>query len=201
MHAVPLTALALPFGAATGGRRDALSGRYGWHWVPLDLGLGAKIVEELYLGAYFSLGVGYEGKDSHTKARCEAGEDVSDDVSCSSVSVHVGVEARYGFSPGEAMNGWIGYGFGVTTGSQSISDAGRYSETTTVSGLDVARLSGGLDFRFKRGFGMGPYGVVSVGRYLHTRTEIREDVAFSGDIADKAFHAWLSLGLRLVIFP
>jgi len=201
MHVVPLTSFAIPFGDATGRRRDSLGGRYGWQWVPLDLGLGAKVVDALYIGAYVSFGVGYEGSDSRTAARCDAGSDVEDDVSCSTTTVHAGVEARYGFTPGERLNGWVGYGFGLTSATQTISDAGRYRESTTARGLDVARLMGGLDFRPKRGFGLGPYGVVAIGRYLHTRTEIREDPTFSGDIQPKAFHAWVSLGLRLVVFP
>jgi hypothetical protein len=201
MHFVPLTAVAFPFGDATGARRDSLSARYSWHWVPLELGMGAKILDELYLGGYVSVGVGYEGSDAKTEAHCEAGNDVDDDVSCSSVSVHAGIEARYGFAPADSMNGWLGYGFGITTGTQTISDGGRYRESTTVQGFDLARLSGGLDFRFKRGFGLGPYGIVSIGRYVHTRTEIRDEVTFSGDIDDKELHAWVSLGLRMVIFP
>lgn len=201
MHFVPLTAIAFPFGDATGARRDTLSGRYSWQWVPLEVGLGAKIIDELYVGAYLSLGVGYEGSDSRVSARCEAGNDVEDDVSCNSVTVHAGIEARYNFAPADSMNGWIGYGFGMSSANQTISDSGRYRESTTARGLDLARLSGGLDFRVKRGFGLGPFGIVSVGRYLHTRTEIRDDVTFSGDIENKATHAWVMLGLRMVIFP
>jgi hypothetical protein len=30
---------------------------------------------------------------------------------------------------------------------------------------------------------------------------MRDVVTFSGDIADPAFHAWLTVGLRMVIFP
>lgn len=201
MHVVPFTAFAVPFGDATGARRDSLSGRYGWQWVPLDLGLGAKIIEELYVGAYVTVGVGYEGSDSRTERRCEAGQDVDDDVSCSSTTVHAGIEARYSFTPAESLNGWVGYGIGITTANQTISDEGRYRESTTARGLDFARLTGGLDFRPKKGFGLGPYAVVALGRYLHTRTEIREDVTFSGEIDAKAFHGWASIGLRFVVLP
>ena len=201
MHIVPFTAMAFPFGRATDARRDWLNGRYSWQWVPLSLGLGAKLIDELYLGAYLDLGVGYEGSDSKTKSRCEAGDDLSDDVDCSSLSVHAGVEARYNIAPSDSLNGWLGYGFGLTTGSQSISDAGRYSETTTAHGIDFARLSGGLDFRLSRGFGMGPFAVFSLGRYLNQRTVIRDDVTFSGSIDNPAFHSWVTIGLRLVMFP
>jgi len=201
MHIVALTAAAFPFGAATGRRGDALSARYGWQWVPLELGLGAKIFAAVYVGAYLTLGVGSEGSDVTTEGHCESGNDIDDDVSCSSVTVHAGLEARYGFMAAESMNVWLGYGFGVTTASQRISDAGRYDETSTAQGVDFARLSGGLDFRLRRGFGLGPFAVVSVGRYSHERTTINEIVTFSGDIHDPAMHAWVSLGLRMVIFP
>ena len=97
--------------------------------------------------------------------------------------------------------GFIGYGVGITSGSQTISDAGRYSETSTARGVDYARLSGGLQFRPTRGFGLGPFAVASIGRYTHQRTEINGVVTYSGDLPDRAFHAWLMLGLRMVIFP
>jgi opacity protein-like surface antigen len=201
MHFVPLTAVSFPFGDASAARGDALSARYGWQWMPFEVGLGAKILDEIYLGAYLNFGVGSEGSDIKTEGRCEAGDDVSDDVSCSALSVHAGIEARYTFTPADSMSGWVGYGIGFTSASQSISDAGRYDETSTAQGIDFARISGGLDFRLKRGFGMGPFAIVSVGRYTHERTTIRNVVTFSGDIDDPATHAWISLGLRLVIFP
>jgi hypothetical protein len=201
MHFVPLTGVAFPFGRATGAPGDWLSGRYGWHWVPLELGLGAKIIDELYVGAYFNFGVGGEGNDPDTAARCEAGHDVSDDVSCSSTSVHGGVELRYTFTPSDVASGWVGYGIGATAATQTISDAGRYREVTSASGIELARLSGGVDFRVKRGFGLGPYAVVSIGRFSHQRTELRNATTYSGSIQDPSFHAWLCLGLRMVVFP
>jgi opacity protein-like surface antigen len=201
MHFVPLTAMSFPFGSATDERNDSLSSRYSWQWVPFDLGLGAKLIDELYVGGYLNLGVGYEGSDLKTEKRCEAGDDVGDDVSCSSVNVHAGLELRYTFAPAESASGWLGYGVGITVATQSISDAGQYKETSTVQGIDWARISGGLDFRFSRGFGMGPFGVFHVGRYTHQRTEMQDVATFSGDIADPAFHAWLTVGLRMVIFP
>jgi opacity protein-like surface antigen len=202
MHVVPLTAITFPiYGDASELPGDNLSARYGWQWTPLELGLGAKVVDQIYLGAYLDLGVGGEGSDPHTEGRCEAGNDIDDDVSCSSTTVHAGIEARYSFTPAESMSGFVGYGFGITSGSQTISDAGRYREVSTARGIDYARLSGGLDLRVSRGFGLGPYGMLMIGRYEHQRTEIRNVVTFSGKIEDPTVHAWLQLGLRLVIFP
>ena len=201
MHLVALTAVAFPLGDATSRRGDALSARYGWQWMPFEIGLGAKVMDELYVGAYLNAGVGAEGSDLTTERHCEAGNDIDDDVSCSSVNVHTGIELRYTFEPAESFTGWAGYGIGYTAATQSISDAGQYRETSTVQGIDWARLSGGLDFRLVRGFGMGPFAVVHLGRYAHQRTEIRDLVTFSGDIDNPAFHAWLTLGIRMVVFP
>jgi opacity protein-like surface antigen len=201
MHFVPFTAIAIPFGRATDAPHDSLGGRYSWHWMPFEVGMGTKVLDQLYVGAYVNLGVGWEGSDRHTEARCEAGDDLDDDVSCSSVSVHGGVELRYTFAPSEPISGWVGYGIGVTSVSQTISDVGQYSETSTAQGIELARLSGGVDFRVKRGFGLGPYAVVSIGRFIHQRTEVRDTITFSGAIEDPAIHAWLCLGLRMVVFP
>jgi hypothetical protein len=201
MHFVPLTAVLFPFGDATGERGDALSSRYGWQWMPLDIGLGAKISDEIYLGAYLNLAVGSEGSDLRTGSRCDAGADLEDDVSCSAVSVRAGIEARYTFTPGESVSGWVGYGIGITSGTQYISDAGRYSESSTARGIEVGRITGGLDFRTRRGFGLGPFAMLSVGRYVHQRSEIRDVPTFSGDIQNPDTHLWLGIGLRMVVFP
>lgn len=201
MHFVPLVALSFPFGDATGEARDSLGGRYSWQWVPFELGLGAKLIDELYLGGYLNLGVGYEGSDLQTEKRCESGNDVSDDVSCSSVNVHTGLEVRYTLTPEESSSLTLGYGVGYTAATQSISDAGQYSETSTVQGIDWARITVAYDFRLVRGFGMGPFAVAHVGRYTHQRTKIRDIVTFSGDVPDAAFHTWLTVGFRMVIFP
>ena len=201
MHFVPMTAVAFPLGSASGAARDSLSGRYSWHWVPLELGMGAKVIENLYVGAYFNFGVGWEGSDTDTKRRCEAGDDFEDDVSCSSVSARGGIEVRYTFAPAEPFTGWVGYGIGGTLASQTISDEGRYREVSTASGIELARLTGGLDFRLKRGFGLGPYAMLSIGRFLHQKTEIRNDVVDSSGIDDPSLHGWVCLGLRMVVFP
>jgi hypothetical protein len=108
---------------------------------------------------------------------------------------------RYTFTPAESISGWVGYGLGITTASQTISDAGRYSETSTANGLELARLTGGLDFRASRGFGLGPFALVSLGRYTHQKTEINNVVTNSSSIDNPALHAWVSVGLRMVIFP
>jgi hypothetical protein len=194
-------AVAFPFGDATAEPGDKLSARYAWQWLPIELGLGAKPLEELYIGGYLSVGVGAEGDDLRTERRCEAGDDIADDVSCSSSSVRLGLELRYTFAPAERLAGWIGYGAGFTSATQTISDAGRYSESSTAQGVEWARLTGGLDLRVSKGFGLGPFGLVSVGRFGHRRTEVDSRTTFSGSIAHPAFHAWLALGLRLVIFP
>lgn len=201
MHFVPFTGVQFPFGTASAARGDALDARYGWQWMPLEVGMGAKLVDVLYIGGYLNFGVGYEGDDAHTKARCEAGNDAVDDVSCSSFSLHAGLELRYTFAAEEAMSGWLGYGFGFESASQTISDAGRYSETSTAAGLELARLSGGLDFRFSRGFGLGPFAIMSIGRFTHQRTEINNVVTFSGALDNPALHVWVALGLRMVAFP
>lgn len=201
MHLVPMAAIAFPVLDATDEPGDSLSARYGWQWMPFEIGLGGKIIEPLYIGGYLNVAVGSEGDDRHTERHCESGNDVSDDVSCSGTSVHLGLELRYAFTPADSLSGWVGYGFGYTAGVQTISDEGRYSETSTAQGFELARLSGGLDVRAARGFGFGPFAVISVGRYVHRRTTINNDVTFSGEIEEPTQHAWLSAGLRLVFFP
>ena len=84
---------------------------------------------------------------------------------------------------------------------QAVHDREQHQKHDRESGLELARLSGGLDFRLKRGFGLGPYAMVSIGRYLRQHTEIRNVETSSSSIGSPATHAWIGIGLRMVIFP
>jgi hypothetical protein len=193
--------LSVPFGDATDLPGDDLERRYSWQ-IPFNVELGAKFTEAFYVGTYLGLAVGAEGDDPTIEDHCEDDDDDGEnDVSCASVNLYLGLEARYSFAPGARWNPWLSYGIGYEGGYQSIRDHERgYSESTMSSGITYARLSGGLDQR-SRAVGFGPALHLAVGRFERSETEIGQDLAYRGPIDDPAFHVWATLGLRMVIRP
>jgi hypothetical protein len=196
------TGLTFPAGRASGASGDALGARYAWQW-PFELGLGAKPSEHVYVGGYFVFGLGAEGSDSRVARACvDKDNDLNNDVSCSAYSLHAGIEARWTFSPDRRTTPWLSYGAGPTLASQNIDDRpSARSETTTVTGWDFARVGLGLDLRAARAVGLGPYVGVAFGRYLHTKTEVNGVTTYDGAIDQAAWHSWISVGARIVLFP
>jgi hypothetical protein len=72
--------------------------------------------------------------------------------------------------------------------------------SSTGKGFEFINLHGGLDFNLSPGFGLGPFLSFSVGQYSSTSTSCSGSctglTAESGDVADKAVHQWLLLGVR-----
>ena len=195
------TGLSFPVGDATSAPGDSLGARYAWQ-VPLAFDIGAKIGPSFFLGAYLGFGFGAEGSDVRVEDLCDDDDDdLENDVSCSAITIRFGFEAQYHFMPGERMNGWVGYGAGWESATETITDRAQgYSESATAHGFTYASLSGGLDFRSKT-VGAGPYAEVALGRFTRQTTEVDNIEAAKGDISDPAWHAWISVGLRMVLFP
>jgi hypothetical protein len=192
------TGVSIPGGSATGDPGDSLAKRYAWQ-IPFAFDLGAKITRSIFIGSYLHLGFGAEGSDNRVERLCDDDDsDFENDVSCSAISVRLGLEVQYSFRPASDMNPWLGYGIGFEVGSQTLNDSTGYSEMNTASGITWAQLSGGLDFRNKVGF--GPYGELAFGRYMQTRTRV-EDTESTTTIDDRAWHVWATLGLRFVVRP
>jgi hypothetical protein len=176
--------LMAPFGGAGDG--SAMSG------LPVqlllaDLGLGGKINESWYLGAYAGLAAGGAGSFG-----CDG---------CAAGSARLGIEARYSFAPAARWNPWVGYGLGFEALSVGTNDNG---ESIGRSGFELARLTGGVDARLVKGFGLGPYVGLSLGEYTSestTNDSSNISATTSSPIANKSLHGWLTLGVRFVIFP
>lgn len=194
--------MAIPTGLATGTGGDALGERYSSQFLA-DIELGAKVTEALFVGAYLGFGVGAEGRNERIESYCDDDDgDGNNDIECSVASLRFGAMARWSFSPAEEVNPWLAYGIGFESQSQSIYDrVSSRRETTTVSGIEFARISGGLDWRLGKAFGLGPSLEAALGSYLGTSTEVNGETTFDGDIEDSAIHCWVTLGLRGVFFP
>ena len=98
-----------------------------------------------------------------------------------------------------AVNPWVGYGIGYEASIASYSDHERgYAETVTSSGVTWAQLSGGFDLR--KAVGIGPFIEVAIGEFRKTTTEIGDET-FRLPMNDRALHAWIMIGGRLVTNP
>ena len=144
------TGLSVPFGNATAESGDSLRRRYSVQW-PFLFEIGAKPSDSVFIGGYLGVSFGSEGSDVRIEGFCEDDDgDTENEIVCSVIGFRLGLELIYGFSPGERVNPWLGYGIGWESQRQSVNNRiTRREEETTVSGLEVARLMFGLDVRYK----------------------------------------------------
>jgi hypothetical protein len=189
----------IPMGDATAAPGDALGRRYAWQ-IPIVVDLGWRFAESFFAGGYLGAGFGSTGSDQELEAACrDDDDDLSNDIACSAYTLRAGLAAQYSFQPGERINPWVGYGFGIESSSATLSDYEHgYQEQVTSTGFTYAQLSAGFDARYAVGF--GPFVEASLGEFTKTNTEVDGRVTRM-PIDDRALHAWLTLGLRLVVNP
>jgi hypothetical protein len=195
--------LTFPAGKATQQAGDSLGGRYNWQWDLLQVGVGAKILPSVYLGTFFGFTFGGKGSDQKVRSACrDSDSNLENDVMCLTFTMRAGLEGRYSFAPAARVNPWIGYGFAAVVAAESLDDeTTNRTETTTVTGWEYARLSSGVSFRLARVIGVGPYGLLAIGRYNNTRTSMSGEERFDGPIDERATHYWVSFGVQTVLFP
>lgn len=182
---------ALPLGKATGGEggdmTDLTKGQ-----VPVIVELGGKVVPNLFLGGYLGLSGGLAAGEADDL--CDAG-----DYDCYVTGIRAGLQGHFQLNPHGTMNPWIGYGIGYESLRLTIS--GDEDGSVSRSGPEYARVMGGLDFRFSRGFGFGPFVDVSIGKYTSYTNDLPGEDKDEGDIPQTATHEWVTVGARFVFFP
>ena len=186
-YSIPMGKTGLPLvdpqtGAVSDHMSQATTGQ-----VPIIVDVGGKIIPQLFLGGYFGLAFG--GEAGAAKAGCEF-----NGGGCVSVAAYFGIEAQYHILPAGPVNPWLGYGAGFE--SLVLSEGSNSSNNLSLSGFQFARLSGGVDFRVNRVFGVGPVLDFALGRYSSV-----SEGSGSIDINGGAGHQWLTLGVRFVFFP
>jgi hypothetical protein len=182
------TGYAVPLGEADSGESmgDLFSGQ-----VPFHLEIGGKTSPWVFLGGYLTVGIG--GVDGRTQSICSQG------LSCATATVRAGFEIIGYATPAGKMTPWFGYGIGFESTAIALSGPGG-DATISASGPEFARLMSGIDFRFSKGFGGGFFVDLSLAQYTHMEVT-GPGVSRSQDVANKAFHEWLALGVRGVVFP
>jgi hypothetical protein len=185
------TGFALPFGKASD---DAKMSDFVTGQVPLFVEIGGKPIKQLFIGGY--VGVAFGGVAGDMEDACDT-LDVDCDVA---VTTRLGVEVQYHILPDQDLNPWVGYGLGLEGTSIAVTD-GDQDGTITNAGFEFARLSAGIDFRINRVFGVGPFADFSFGKYYSYQIDAPRFPDEDGDIEDRAFHEWLTVGARFVFFP
>ena len=186
------TGYAIPMGKATNADRDDMSESFGGQ-VPLFIEIGGKPHPNFFVGGY--LGIGFGPAAGAVKSFCDDGG-----ITCTEIGVRLGAEFQYHILPEAMANPWIGYGIGYESTGIAMS-AGGQTGNFTATGLEFAHFMAGVDFRLNRVLGIGPVVDFSLGQYSRVRTEFPGSAARDLEIADKAMHEWLALGVRVVFFP
>jgi hypothetical protein len=112
----------------------------------------------------------------------------------------LGLAVEYVIDPSARFSPWLGYGIGFELSQLEVEDpADGRDERVASTGVTYARLSGGLDVREKAGF--GPFLTVALGQFTSTETKLKGTGEFERRIEDRALHAWITLGARVVLNP
>ena len=184
---------ATPSGDATGAPNDSLSSSFGSQ-VPLSLELGGNVTPSLFIGAYGTFAPGGAGSTLGTTC-------TTDQLNCSSNSVHGGLAVRLRLLPGELVEPWIGYGVGYESNTVSASSSqSSATASVNVTGWEFGHFSAGVDFLAARMFAFGPFVDVAVGQYSHIHTESPTQTQ-DADIVTTGLHEWITVGVRTVIMP
>lgn len=121
-------------------------------------------------------------------------EPCADGATCSARVTRAGAQALWSFrrTPAGAA-AWAGAGLGWEWATSRRERLG----ATTERGWDGPELSlqGGLDWRVKRAFAVGPFLLVGLGRYSGASVETGEESG-ARPIGERAVHAWFHLGVR-----
>jgi len=187
--------LSIPVGSASGAPGDKLGERYSVQ-LPLIAEVGRIIEHSFYAGIYLGLALGGQGQSERVAGECSA----DDAVTCRSGSGMAGLAVQYSINPGARFSPWLGYGIGFELSQLEVEDpADERDERVTSTGITYARLSAGLDVREKVGF--GPFVQVALGQFTSTETKLKGSGEFERRIEDRALHAWITLGARVVLNP
>lgn len=187
-------------GDATDAPGDSLAARYAWQ-VPLTIDLGLKASESIYIGGYLQFAFGSEGSNHDVENACDDNDsNLENDISCNVTTIRLGVAGEYSLEPDARWNPWIGYGLGIEGVIQSINDRPRSREETNDStGFTFAKLSFGATYR--GAVGLAPFLEVVATQFTKTTTRINGKEVHSGPVDDPALHAWITVGLKLVVNP
>ena len=176
------TGYSVPFGDVT--KNKPMSDSFGGQ-VPFTLDVGGKLGDYVFLGGFLGTSVGGVGKP--LAETCEA---------CSTVGAWFGAEVLVSLLPAGKVDPWLGYGVGMEYNSVHVEGA-----VVEFAGYVPLMLTGGVDFRMSRIFGLGPFGGLAVARYSKAGADDGDDTYTIELEKITATHGWVTFGVRGVLFP
>jgi hypothetical protein len=177
--------IAIPYGKPASGPtslRDVVS-----TLAPGMLELGGQITPHFYIGGYGAYARGSAGSSL---------ESVCAEADCSVYGARLGLAIEVRILT-EAPSPWVGYAVGWSAEEIDVeTDAGK--EQTAYGGIDIANLTGGVDFAISRSVIFGPYAGVGFSMYLY-RVQAVDGVGEGQGIDDPALHGFIQLGVRAAL--
>jgi hypothetical protein len=154
---------------------------------PFMLELGGQITPAFYLGGYGVYARGSPGS---------AFESACSEQECSVYAARLGLalEVRMLTS---SPSPWIGYAVGWSAEEIDV-ETEEGTVQTAFGGIDIANLSGGVDFAVSRSVILGPFGGVGFSMYLY-RVQAIDGVGVGEAVEEPALHGWIQLGVRAAL--
>ncbi len=182
---------AIPLGNAA--KDSPLSDSFGAQFAAI-VDIGAKIIPELFIGAYLGGNIGAVG--SETSKICDARHASG----CLAVTYRIGVQAQYHIIPDGKVDPWVGYGIGYEVSRIGGTENGLDFSTTSY-GPEFGHILAGVDFRLTKLFGIGPFVDFSFGKFTNQTSDPQGVSGQSNDLANTALHEWLTIGAKFLFFP
>ena len=178
---------------------DRSLGDYVSGQVPIWFDAGYRFNPLLYLGAYFTYGLGIVNDDRQDLCR-------NANVDCSASDVRLGLMGRFHLPPLAMLSPWVGVGAGYEWGTFSFQQSAIGATNTDFgwSGWEFANFQAGADFRVAPKVVIAPFLSVSIDRFgsrSTTTTTANSKITMDDDLVETSLHAWILLGLRAAFAP
>jgi hypothetical protein len=146
--------------------------------VPVWLDLGYRFTDSLLVGIYAQYAFG-------VVRHCPGG------LPCNASDLRFGFQAQWHFGARDSVDHWVGLGTGFEIYDQDVAGM-----TARFGGYEFVNLQGGEDFSLGRRFGLGPFVTWTLGQFTGVQRGPSDSRLQEFDIAKRALHSWVIIGLR-----
>jgi hypothetical protein len=145
--------------------------------IPIGIDAGYFLNPHLYLGGFFTYGIGNASTSANTPCQLDV------DQSCSAQVLIFGANAHWHFQPKRRFDPWVGgsVAYEVLNLRQTDDATGEELRTAASHGPQLG-INGGIDYKPWIFAGLGPYAELNAGRFWGTGLNL---------------HEWLTFGFRL----
>jgi len=151
--------------------------------VPIQVDAGLKLGQALAVGVYGSYAVAMLSNDR--KDACDAAN-----VTCKGNELRLGAQVNLHAANTPNSEFWGGVAVGWMRGNFTLPVGPGATADVFSTGFEGA-IQGGLDYLLNPSFRIGPFASISVGQFTKYGGDLGD-----GDITDKTFHGFFTIGLR-----